>query len=32
MYYLMSDYPKALDQFRGVTERFSDTDKAPTPC
>jgi tol-pal system protein YbgF len=28
-YYLMSDYRKALDQFRGVTERFSDKDKAP---
>lgn len=28
-YYLMSDYQKALDQFRGVTERFPDKDKAP---
>jgi tol-pal system protein YbgF len=28
-YYLMNDYQKALDQFRGVTERFPDKDKAP---
>ena len=28
-YYLMSDYQKALDQFKGVTERFPGKDKAP---
>jgi tol-pal system protein YbgF len=28
-YYLMSDYRRALDQFRGVTERFPDRDKTP---
>jgi tol-pal system protein YbgF len=28
-YYLLSDYQKALDQFRGVTERFPDRDKTP---
>jgi len=28
-YYLMSDYQKALDQFKVVTERFPDRDKAP---
>lgn len=28
-YYLMSDYPKALTQFKGVTEKFPDKDKAP---
>jgi tol-pal system protein YbgF len=28
-YYLMSDYQKAIDQFKGVTERFPGKDKAP---